>query len=468
MEERLQKIIARAGICSRREAEQLITEGHVTVNGDVVMELGSKADASTDHIKVKGKLLQAAEGHRYILLNKPKGVISTVNDPEGRTSVVDLVRDVKERIYPVGRLDFNTEGVLLLTNDGELANRMLSPTYKCPKTYLVKVAKIPNEREIARLERGITVDGNRFGSCEIEMVRIENNAWLKVVLYEGRNHQVKKMFEHIGHPVSKLRRIAFGFLTAKNLGLGEYRELTDTEIARLKRNDFKPLVPVNAVPFLKELGVKVGGAERARLQRYKDGEWNFETKEERLAKKEAKATKKADGDPRDGAKRDGFRKGDRRIQGSFRGRSGTSGDRDERGRDDRRGPGSRDSRGRDDRRGSGGRDDRRGSSYGSRDDRRGSTGRDDRRGGFGGRDERRDSRDSRGRDDRRGSYGSRDSRGRDDRRGSSFGNRDDRRGSGGGRDDRRGGSSSRGGSSRPGSGRSDKRAFRDFKKKGPR
>ena len=253
--ERLQKIIARAGIASRREAELLITDGKVTVNGEIITELGAKADPSTDHIKVNGKLIQIDENLMYLLLNKPRGVVSTVHDPEGRPTVTDLFPDIKSRIYPVGRLDFNTEGVMLLTNDGNLTHKLLAPKSKCPKTYMVKVAGLPDPKTIQRLQRGITVDGNRYGSCEIEILKKGSNTWLRVVLTEGKNHQIKNMFEIVGHPVSKLRRIAFAFLTSKGLKPGEWRHLTDIEVERLKRGDYEFLMPINPFKYLREVGV---------------------------------------------------------------------------------------------------------------------------------------------------------------------------------------------------------------------
>jgi len=257
VEERLQKIIARAGVCSRREAEKLIAEGKVTVNGTTVSELGSKADAMNDHIKVDGKLVQPLEKFHYILLYKPKGVVTSVSDPEERPVVLDLIKGVRDRVYPVGRLDFNTEGALLITNDGELANRLLHPKSKCPKTYLVKVSGVPKLKAIKRLERGITIDGTRYGSSKINVLSSDNNTWLEVILTEGKNQQVRKMFEHIGHPVSKLKRIGFGFLTLKGLAPGESRTLTETEVSRMSRGDFKPLMPINPYIFLKEYGVPV-------------------------------------------------------------------------------------------------------------------------------------------------------------------------------------------------------------------
>jgi 23S rRNA pseudouridine2605 synthase len=241
--ERLQKIIAHAGFASRREAETMIREGRVTVNGRVVTELGSKADANRDHIKVDGKLITRAETHRYILLNKPKEVMSTVNDPEGRKTVVELVKGVRERIYPVGRLDYQSEGLILLTNDGDLAFKVSHPQHGSVKTYHVKVRGIPEDRIIGKLERGITIEGKRTVPCEIARMKTtgrqtgrsddEGNSWFEVKLREGRNQQIRKMFKAVGHPVSKLRRVAIGPISDPQLTTGDWRELTPREVKML-------------------------------------------------------------------------------------------------------------------------------------------------------------------------------------------------------------------------------------------
>lgn len=237
--ERLQKIIAHAGFASRREAETMIREGRVTVNGRVVTELGSKANAARDHIKVDGKLITRAETHRYILLYKPKEVMTTVADPQGRRTVIDLIKGVRERIYPVGRLDFHSEGLILLTNDGDLAFKVSHPQHGSVKTYHVKVRGVPEERLIAKLERGITIDNKRTLPCEIRRMKTtgrgdeEGNSWFEVKLREGRTQQIRKMFQAVGHPVSKLRRVAIGPLSDPRLGPGDYRELTKTEVKML-------------------------------------------------------------------------------------------------------------------------------------------------------------------------------------------------------------------------------------------
>ena len=237
--ERLQKIIAHAGFASRREAETMIREGRVTINGRVVTELGTRADAAHDHIKVDGKLITRAETHRYILLYKPKEVMTTVSDPQGRKTVIDLIKGVRERIYPVGRLDFHSEGLILLTNDGDLAFKVSHPQHGSIKTYHVKVRGVPQERLIDKLQRGITLDGKRTLPCEIARMKTtgrgedEGNSWFEVRLREGRTQQIRKMFQAVGHPVSKLRRVAIGPILDPHLTSGEWRELSPREVKML-------------------------------------------------------------------------------------------------------------------------------------------------------------------------------------------------------------------------------------------
>ncbi|HJQ41239.1 MAG TPA: pseudouridine synthase [Thermoanaerobaculia bacterium] len=260
--ERLQKIIAHAGFASRREAETMIREGRVTVNGRVVTELGTKASPGRDHIKVDGKLITRAETHRYILLYKPKEVASTVNDPEGRKTVVDLVKGVRERIYPVGRLDYQSEGLLLLTNDGDLAYKVSHPKHGSVKTYHVKVRGVPDERIIGKLERGITIDGKRTVPCEIARMKTtgkrddEGNSWFEVRLREGRNQQIRKMFKAVGHPVSKLRRVAIGPIADPKLTPGDWRELTKHEVKMLETMKELPKLKVKAKPKPKKKPAK--------------------------------------------------------------------------------------------------------------------------------------------------------------------------------------------------------------------
>jgi 23S rRNA pseudouridine2605 synthase len=237
--ERLQKIIAHAGFASRREAETMIREGRVTVNGQVVTALGSKADPTRDHVKVDGKLITKPEEHRYILLYKPREVMTTVEDPQGRRTVIDLIKGVRERIYPVGRLDYHSEGLILLTNDGDLGNQLTHPQHGWVKTYHVKVRGVPEQRLIDKLERGITIDGKRTLPSEISRMKTtgrgdeEGNSWFEVKLREGRTRQIRKMFQAVGHPVSKLRRVAIGPISDPRLTPGDYRELTTREVKML-------------------------------------------------------------------------------------------------------------------------------------------------------------------------------------------------------------------------------------------
>ena len=231
--QRLQKIIAAAGLASRRKAELLILEGRVTVNGEVVSRLGAKADPERDHIKVDGKLIHRTERKIYILLNKPKKVICTTADPAKRTKVADLVR-VKERIYPVGRLDYDTEGLILLTNDGEFSRIVAAAGDHMPKVYEVKVRSTPDESALARLRKGIKLpSGEKLAPCKIRLLRRGNNSWYEVTLTQGKNRQIREMFQCIGHPVIKLRRTRIGFLNAEGLPVGHYRYLTKQEVERI-------------------------------------------------------------------------------------------------------------------------------------------------------------------------------------------------------------------------------------------
>lgn len=234
-EERLQKIIAAAGLASRRKAELLIQEGRVTVNGKVITQLGAKAIASRDHIKVDGKLLHKLSEKIYVLLNKPREVISTVSDPAGRAKVTDLV-GVSAKIYPVGRLDYNTEGLILLTNDGEFARIVTAAGKHMPKTYLVKVRSTPDVRALAMLRRGLRMtSGVQLAPCRIVPIKESANSWYEVTLIQGKNRQIRDMFEAIGHPVSKLRRVRIGFLTDQGLAIGHYRHLSAHEVERILR-----------------------------------------------------------------------------------------------------------------------------------------------------------------------------------------------------------------------------------------
>ncbi len=232
--DRLQKIISQAGIASRRGAERLISEGRVSVNGDIVREPGSKANPETDDIRVDGKKIRVLSQKVYILLNKPRGCVTTVSDDRGRPTVIDLLREIKTKVYPVGRLDFNTEGLLLLTNDGDFAHRLAHPSHKIPKTYAVKVTGIPTEKEMERLSRGIILDRKKTSPAKISIERTTGkNSWLTITIHEGKKRQVRTMCEFIGHPVIKLKRIKYGFLELKGQKTGEYRYLTNGEVKRL-------------------------------------------------------------------------------------------------------------------------------------------------------------------------------------------------------------------------------------------
>jgi pseudouridine synthase len=235
MQERLQKFLSSAGIASRRQAEKLMLESRVTVNGKIANELGVKVDPSMDAVKVDGKLVRS-EQLNYVLLNKPKGTICTMDDPEGRPKVTDLVRGVKARLYPVGRLDFDTTGALLLTNDGELANLLMHPQHRFAKTYVAKLKGIPTPENIEKLKTGIYIDNKRTAPAEAKILGVkEKNSVIQLTLREGRNKQVKRMCQAIGHPVIRLNRSAYGFLKVDDMALGTWRHLQSVEVEYLKK-----------------------------------------------------------------------------------------------------------------------------------------------------------------------------------------------------------------------------------------
>ena len=236
--ERLQKIIAAAGIASRRKAEELITGGHVLVNGQPVTELGSKADPEKDHIRVDGKLLKGAERHVYLLLNKPVGFVTTVSDPENRPTVMSLIRGVGSRVYPVGRLDYASEGLVLMTNDGTLAHKLMKAAFHVPKTYVVKVSGKPTDQAIDKLRSGLTIatdEGKRVRTspAKIRIVKEAANPWYEVTLIEGRNRQIRRMFEEVGPHVEKIKRVKYGPLSL-DVPPGKFRPLTLKEVDRLR------------------------------------------------------------------------------------------------------------------------------------------------------------------------------------------------------------------------------------------
>lgn len=237
MEIRLQKIIAGSGLASRRKAETLIAAGRVTVNGKVVTELGTKVDPERDHVKVDGKHLSDAQPFVYLMLNKPKHVMSTLDDPGGRPTVKDFIRGVSVRVFPVGRLDFESEGLMLLTNNGDLAQALLHPRYHVPKTYLIKVKRILTDDEIRQLEGGVKLEDGMTGPAQVKKIKkAEQNSWLEVTIREGRKHQVRRMLESVGHPVIRLTRVKMGPLSLGRLESGEFRFLTDREANALRES----------------------------------------------------------------------------------------------------------------------------------------------------------------------------------------------------------------------------------------
>jgi 23S rRNA pseudouridine2605 synthase len=262
--ERLQKILSRAGIASRRASERLMVDGRVTVNGETVRELGTKADPSHDDIRVDGRRVKLAERHRYLLLNKPRGCMTTRSDPQQRSTVIELLSGVKEYVYPVGRLDFDSEGLLLLTNDGDLAARLTHPRHGVARVYEVRVVGLPDDRDLRRLATGLVIEGRKTQTAEVKLLTASGDgparprssprargraprekvapraaqpaetATLLITVREGRNRQVRNMCEAIGHPVDRLRRIAIGPLRDSRLKPGQWRDLTADEVKRLR------------------------------------------------------------------------------------------------------------------------------------------------------------------------------------------------------------------------------------------
>jgi len=233
--ERLQKILSQTGVSSRRQAEQIILEGRVTVNGAVVTELGSKADLETDHIKVDGRLVHPPKRLVYIALYKPNNTVTTVSDPQGRATVMELLRGVKERVYPVGRLDYHSEGLLLLTNDGEMANEILSAATHLPKTYVVKVNGSLTAEQEQKFRDGVPLSGKRTMPAGLKLLQAAENPWYEVKLFEGRNQQIRLMFKHFGRLVEKLRRVRIGPIELGPLKPGQFRYLAEEEVHKLKR-----------------------------------------------------------------------------------------------------------------------------------------------------------------------------------------------------------------------------------------
>ena len=237
---RLQKILSQAGVASRRAAEELIVQGRVTVNGTAVRELGSKADPAADDIRVDGRRVKAPERHRYILLNKPRGVVTTRSDPQRRRTVIGLLRGVREYVYPVGRLDYDTEGLLLLTNDGDLAAALTHPRHGVERTYEARVAGVPDEEALERLREGIPLDGKRTQRADVELLtkprRDSSHSVVRITIREGRNRQVRRMCEAVGHPVDRLARTRIGAIKDRALKPGMWRDLTPAEVTTLKKS----------------------------------------------------------------------------------------------------------------------------------------------------------------------------------------------------------------------------------------
>jgi len=245
--ERIQKILSRAGIASRRAAEQVMADGRVTVNGETVRELGTKADVTTDDIRVDGVRIRPPAEPVYLLLYKPRGVVTTRHDPEGRATVMGLVPPVAG-LFPVGRLDVGTEGLLILTNDGNFAQRVSHPRYEVPRVYQAKVRDVPSHETLARLTAGVRVEGERLAADHVRVLEADNNSWLELTLHEGKNHEVRRLMEAVGHPVSKLKRVAIGPVTLRGLNPGQFRHLTPQEVRALTHGVRPATRPASARP----------------------------------------------------------------------------------------------------------------------------------------------------------------------------------------------------------------------------
>ncbi len=234
MQERLQKIISQAGIASRRAAEDMILAGRVSVNGVIVTELGTKADPAVDAITVDNKPVKPVTSHLYILLNKPAGFMTTLDDPEGRHLVTDLLPGIKERVYPVGRLDYNTEGLLLLTNDGEWANKLMHPRHEVEKEYHVRVRGKAHQSQIDQLRNGVLLDDRPTAPATVRLIKDgEQNDWLSIIIHEGRNRQIRRMCEAVSLWVVRLKRVRYGILEMGAVKSGQYRMLTEREVQEL-------------------------------------------------------------------------------------------------------------------------------------------------------------------------------------------------------------------------------------------
>jgi 23S rRNA pseudouridine2605 synthase len=260
--ERLQKILSQAGVASRRASEQLMLVGRVSVNGATVRELGTKADPGRDDIRVDGRRVKIAAHHRYILLNKPRGYVTTRSDPEGRPTVLDLLGRVREYVYPVGRLDYDSDGLLLLTNDGDLAARLTHPRHGVSRVYEALVLGFPDAHDLKRLGRGVPIDGRSTQPALVKVLRTRGEgAVLEITVREGRNRQVRRMCEAIGHPVSQLTRVAIGPLRDPRLKPGYWRDLESAEIARLQAAAARTAAPAQ---HLREGGPTAAPPRRSR------------------------------------------------------------------------------------------------------------------------------------------------------------------------------------------------------------
>jgi 23S rRNA pseudouridine2605 synthase len=239
--QRLQKILSAAGVASRRLSEELIAQGRVQVNGKTVTELGTKADPAVDEIKVDGRRIQVQQRKRYILLHKPRGYVTSRSDPQGRPTVLDLLRGVREYIYPVGRLDYDSEGLLILTNDGELAARLMHPRHEVDKVYEARVRGVPDQHTVDRLAKGVTIDGKRTAPAKVRVLEPRgkhppaDQTTIELAIHEGRQRQVRKMFDAVGHPVVRLKRVRIGPIEDRDIPTGHWRDLTPREVARLQR-----------------------------------------------------------------------------------------------------------------------------------------------------------------------------------------------------------------------------------------
>jgi len=277
MEERIQKILSAAGVASRRAAEEIILEGRVRVNGKVVSELGTKADPDRDHIKVDGKLINPKQPKAYIMLNKPAGFVTTMSDPEGRPIVANLLKGVRVRVYPVGRLDYDTEGLLLLTNDGDLAHLVTHPKHELPKTYLVKVKGFLEDRHIEMLEQGVFLKDGKTAPARVRKLRKEEaNSWVEITIHEGRKRQVRRMIDHTGHSVIKLKRTKVGTLSLGDLPVGMFRHLTLDEVQGLRQmamqDEAKQPTPRIIVPKkIEEVRIRTARSETVDARRPASG-----------------------------------------------------------------------------------------------------------------------------------------------------------------------------------------------------